>query len=63
MFSKCFTEFSRPVAPAKAREAVERTRLLAVGNVNPQLLTLGLVSDLRESLVGTVRGSARPERA
>lgn len=42
-----------PVAVARAFEAVEEARLLASGNVNPQLIVAGLVRDLRRVLLSS----------
>jgi DNA polymerase-3 subunit delta' len=39
-----------PFAVARAFAAVERARELAYGNVNPQLVVVGLVQDLRRAL-------------
>lgn len=39
-----------PFAVARAFSAVERARELAYGNVNPQLVVVGLVQDLRRAL-------------
>lgn len=41
-----------PVAVDRARAAVDRTRVLASGNVNPQLLVVGLLAELAELLEG-----------
>lgn len=41
-----------PVAVDRARAAVDRTRLLASGNVNPQLLVVGLLHEMADLLPG-----------
>ncbi len=46
---------SRNVTPdrvARAVDRVEEARMLALGNVNPQLLVSTLLLDLEEALVG-----------
>ncbi|MFP3948589.1 MAG: ATP-binding protein [Longimicrobiales bacterium] len=42
-----------PVAVARAFEPVEEARLLASGNVNPQLIVAGLVQELRRTLLSS----------
>ena len=41
-----------PTQAGRAMEAVGEARLLAAGNVNPQLVTFGLLNGLREALTG-----------
>jgi hypothetical protein len=51
----------RPVQVAEAMAAVSEARSLAAGNVNPQLVTYGLLWDLRGALTGAPRPPGRGE--
>ncbi len=51
-----------PVDLARAIELVEQARLEARGNVSPQLVVAGLVSDLRSVLVEAGVGAGSPDR-
>ncbi len=58
MLSRFATErLTHPVRIANAVAAVEEARIMAAGNVNPQLIISGLLYELREALQGSETGS------
>ena len=58
MLDRIATErLTHPVRIAGAVAAVEEARLMAAGNVNPQLIISGLLQELREALQGSETGS------
>ncbi len=46
-----------PTAAARAVERVQEARVLAAGNLNPQLLVFGLLREIRRELLGPAQGS------